>query len=224
MKHDLDYILFNETHGVFPDLWRSIRIWHEFRKGFARLRKVGRCITIFGSARFDADHAYYKLAYETAYQCGKAGYAVMTGGGPGVMEAANKGARDAGALSIGCNIVLPHEQKPNPYQDISLTFDHFFVRKVMLLKYSQGFVLLPGGFGTMDEIFEVGTLMHTDKICDFLIVAMGTDYWRELRPFLDKTMLLNGTISEHDLDYIRMTDDPAEAVNILQSKCLGERI
>ena len=199
------------------DLWRSFRIWREFRKGFLKLRHVEKCVTFFGSARFSEDHEYYKLAYDMAFKLGQEGYAVMSGGGPGIMEAANRGAKDAGVLSIGCNIRLPEEQKPNPYQDISLHFDHFFVRKVMLLKYSQAFVLLPGGFGTMDEIFETATLMQTKKIYDFPVVVMGSKYWRELGTFLDKAMLELGTIDEHDLGFIKMTDDLQEAFDIIHS-------
>lgn len=199
------------------DMWRSFRIWRQFRKGFTKLGNVKKCVTFFGSARFSEDNEYYKLAYDTAYKIGKAGFAVMSGGGGGIMEAANRGAKDAGALSIGCNINLPVEQKPNPYQDISLNFDHFFVRKVMLLKYSQAFVLLPGGFGTMDEIFETATLMQTRKICDFPVITMGSQYWKQLGPFLDKTMLEFGTIDERDLQYLKMTDDPQEVLDIIKA-------
>ncbi|MDH5723735.1 MAG: TIGR00730 family Rossman fold protein [Alphaproteobacteria bacterium] len=184
--------------------------------GFSKLRKVNNCVTIFGSARFDENHEYYKLAYETAYKIGEAGFSVMTGGGPGIMEAANKGAQDAGALSIGCNIKLPREQRPNPYQDISLSFNYFFTRKVMLLKYSRAFILLPGGFGTMDEIFETATLIQTGKICDFPVIVMGNDYWKEMRPFLQKTMLELGTIDEKDLRFVKMTDNPQEVIDIIK--------
>lgn len=215
MRHDADFSLLQGAENYALDLWRSFRIWQEFYKGFTKLSRVQNCVTFFGSARFDENHEYYKLAYDTAYKIGKEGYTIMTGGGPGIMEAANKGARDAGALSIGCNIKLRQEQIPNPYQDISLTFNHFFVRKVMLLKYSTAFVLLPGGFGTMDEVFETATLMQTGKICDFPVVVMGEPYWKNLELFLDKTMLCLGTIDKADLGYIKMTDDPQEALNII---------
>jgi len=224
LRNNDDYHLFQGPRSYGRDLWRSIRIWREFRKGFTKLKRVKNCITFFGSARFDENHEYYKLAYDTAYAVGKAGYAIMTGGGPGIMEAANKGARDAGALSIGCNITLTEEQTPNPYQDISITFDHFFVRKVMLLKYSSAFVLLPGGFGTMDEAFETATLIQTDKICDFPMVFMGTEYWKNLGPFLQKTMLKHGTIDERDAHFARMTDDPQEALDIVRVQCIGKKI
>ncbi|MCB9983701.1 MAG: TIGR00730 family Rossman fold protein [Rhodospirillales bacterium] len=219
-----DYGLFCGTRNYMHDLGRSLKIWHEFRKGFHALHRVQNCITFFGSARFDENHEYYKLAYETAYKVGKAGYTVMTGGGPGVMEAANRGARDAGALSIGCNIHLPHEQTPNSYTDITLQFHYFFVRKVMLLKYSTGFVLLPGGFGTMDELFETATLIQTDKIEDFPVVVMGRKYWEQLDPFLIKTMVAGGTIDEKDLRIARMTDDPQEALDIIRLQKIGETI
>lgn len=216
-RHDHDYKLLKGTESYFVDLMRSIRIWKEFRQGFKKLNRIGPCVTFFGSARFKEDNSYYKMAYETAYEVGKAGYAVMTGGGPGIMEAANKGAKDSGALSIGCNIELPVEQAPNAFTDINIGFHHFFVRKVMLLKYSHAFVLLPGGFGTMDEIFEVATLIQTGKICNFPVVVMGSDYWKEIGPFMRKTMIAQGTISENDLDFVKITNDPLEALRIIQN-------
>ena len=221
---DTDSHLLQGTENYFADLWRSYSIWREFRKGFRRLSRVKNCVTFFGSARFDEDHDYYKLAYEAAYIIGRAGYTVMTGGGPGIMEAANKGAQDAGALSIGCNIKLPKEQEPNPYTDISIDFHYFFVRKVMLLKYSRAFVLLPGGFGTMDEIFETATLMQTDTISDFPVVVMGTAYWENLGPFIQKTMLEHGTIDERDAHFARMTDNPQEVLDIIRLQCIGQKV
>lgn len=216
-RQDADYHLLQGARNYALDWWRSYHIWREFRRGFRKLGGISKCVTFFGSARFSENHEYYKLAYDTAYKIGKEGYAVMTGGGPGVMEAANRGARDAGALSIGCNIHLPVEQVMNPYQDISLKFDHFFVRKVMLLKYSSAFIMLPGGFGTMDEVFETATLMQTGKICDFPVVVMGSAYWKQLGPFLDQTMLDLGTIDERDLRFIKMTDDPQEVLDIVKA-------
>lgn len=215
MRNNFDVKLLHGTENYVGDLLRSFRIWREFRKGFRALQHVEKCVTFFGSARFDKNHEYCQLAYDTAYQVGKAGFSIMTGGGPGIMEAANRGAQDAGALSIGCNIQLPHEQAPNPYQDISVSFHYFFVRKVMLLKYSSAFVLLPGGFGTMDEVFETATLMQTGKICNFPVVVMGSEYWKQLGPFLDKTMLDLGTIDRKDLHFLKMTDNPQEALNII---------
>lgn len=224
MHHDANTTLLQGTGNYFADLWRSYRIWREFRRGFTRLGRISNCVTFFGSARFDEHHEYYRLAYDTAYAVGKAGFTVMTGGGPGIMEAANKGAKDAGALSVGCHIKLPQEQKPNPYTDISVGFHYFFVRKVMLLKYSKAFVLLPGGFGTMDEIFETATLVQTGKICDFPMVLMGTKYWKNLAPFLQRTMLGSGTIDERDAHFARMTDTPQEALDIMRTQCLGQRV
>lgn len=219
---DCDHcFLQKEKPGCFRDLMRSIRIFNEFRKGFSTLRHVENCVTIFGSARFDEDHPYYKMAYDTAFALGKSGYSIMTGGGPGIMEAANRGAKDAGALSVGCNINLPHEQNPNPYTDINVRFNHFFVRKVMLLRYSRAFILLPGGFGTMDEIFETITLMQTDKIRDFPIVVMGSEYWRHMRQFLTDTMVTAGTIDAHDLAFARITDNPEDALDIIKLQDAG---
>lgn len=215
MPRDADTRLFQEEHSFKRDLLLSLRIWRQFRKGFKALSKVENCVTFFGSARFKPDHPYYKLAYDTAHLLGSNGYAIMSGGGPGIMEASNRGAKDAGALSIGCNIKLPHEENANPYLDISVDFDHFFIRKVMLLKYSRAFVLLPGGYGTMDEIFETATLMQTGKICDFPIIAMGSEYWRELGPFLNRTMVENKTIDSSDLNFFKITDDPEEVMRII---------
>ena len=216
-EHDTDFKLLKGSENYFTDFIRSVRIWREFRRGFTKLNKVGKCVTFFGSARLKEDNLYYTMAYQTAYEVGKNGYSVMTGGGSGIMEAANKGAKEAGALSIGCNIELPVEQIPNAFADIQIRFHHFFVRKVMLLKYSSAFVLLPGGFGTMDEIFEVATLIQTGKICNFPVVVMGSDYWKEIGPFLRKTMIAHGTISETDLDFVKITDDPLEALRIIQN-------
>ena len=157
------------------------------------------CVTVFGSARFSEEHAYYKLARELGRKLAEAGYTIMTGGGPGIMEAANRGAKEAGGLSIGANIVLPHEQGANPYMDRFMEFDHFFVRKVMLVKYSCAFVVMPGGFGTLDEVFETITLMQTDKIQDFPVILMGVEYWGPLIDFLQKTLITHATIGEADL-------------------------
>src|SRR5437660_446463 len=163
---------------------RVLRISWEFIKGFRALHFVGPCVTVFGSARFSDDHPVYDLARRTGALLARAGFTVMTGGGPGVMEAANRGAKDVGGRSIGCNIRLPQEQKPNPYLDKWITFRYFFVRKVMLVKYSYAFIALPGGFGTLDEIFETATLIQTAKIRDFPMVLMGRDFWQPLLDFL----------------------------------------
>ena len=211
----MDLRLLEGEQGVFQDIVRSIRIWAEFMKGFRTFRSLGPCVTVFGSARFAEDHVYYKLAREVGAELGRQGFAVMTGGGPGVMEAANRGAREVGAKSVGCNIHLPEEQTPNAYLDLWAEFHHFFVRKVMLVKYSRAFVLMPGGFGTLDEIFETFTLIQTGKIQNFPVVVLGRDYWKTLRPFLRDTMVTTGTIDEADLDLVYQADDPVDAVNFI---------
>jgi uncharacterized protein (TIGR00730 family) len=188
------------------------RVFWEFVKGIRALHFVGPAITVFGSARFKEGHRYYELARKvSAHISSDLGLAIMTGGGPGIMEAANRGAREAGGHSIGCNIILPHEQTENPYLDKFVLFRYFFIRKVLLVKYSYAFVILPGGFGTMDEFFETLTLIQTRKIGNFPIVIMGTEFYRELREFLD-IMAKEGTISPEDLDLLLFTDDPEEAV------------
>lgn len=195
------------------ELARLWRILADFVRGFRALHFVGPCVTVFGSARFHEDHRYYALAREVGRRLGLAGFTVMTGGGPGIMEAANRGARDAGAPSVGCNIVLPQEQRPNPYLDCFVELRYFFVRKVMLVKYSYAFVVLPGGFGTMDEIFECATLIQTGKIRSFPLVLVGRDYWRPLLEFLEQTMVREGTILPADRDRIFVSDSPEEVVH-----------
>ncbi len=191
---------------------RAVRVFLEFIRGFRALHFVGPCVTVFGSARVDEAHPWYALSRRVGGQLAKVGFTVMTGGGPGIMEAANRGARESGGRSIGCNIILPLEQKPNPYLDRCVEFRYFFVRKVMLVKYSYGFIVLPGGFGTMDELFETLTLMQTDKIHEFPLVLMGRDYWQPMLEFLRERMVRDRTISASDLDRIKVTDDPEEAV------------
>src|SRR4051812_32300055 len=174
------------------DTWQIFKIMAEFVDGFEKLSKIGPCVTIFGSARTKADHPFYKLAEEIAYKLTKEGYGIITGGGPGIMEAANKGAKTAGGKSVGLNIELPFEQSSNPYIDADklITFDYFFVRKLMFIKYAQGFVVLPGGFGTMDELFEALTLIQTKKIAKFPIVLAGREYWSGLFEWIKKTLLI----------------------------------
>ncbi len=198
------------------DLESAVRIFLEILRGFEELDFSGPCVTVFGSARFSDGHPYYETARELGQRLAEEGFAVMTGGGPGVMEAANRGAREAGGVSIGCNIQLPKEQVPNPYLDKFVEFEHFFVRKVMLVKYSSAFVVMPGGFGTLDEAFEVVTLVQTRKLESFPIVAMGGSFWNELREFITDTMLAAGTISEADLDVMQLADDVETAIKIIR--------
>lgn len=198
------------------ELRRIVRIFFEFLRGFRHLHFVGPCVTVFGSARFPEGHRYYDLAREVGRLGAEAGFTVMTGGGPGVMEGANRGAHDAGGRSVGCNIELPHEQKPNPYVDFFLEFRYFFVRKVMLVKYSYGFVVLPGGFGTLDEIFETATLIQTGKIPGFPLVLMGSEFWKDLFELLRDRMVKEGTIDAADVDRLRLTDSPEEAMAIIE--------
>lgn len=204
------------------ELGRLMRILREFVQGFRRLHFLGPCVTVFGSARFPEDHRYYQLGREMGRRLGTAGFTVMTGGGPGIMEAANRGAKDVGACSVGLNIVLPFEQKPNPYLDLWMEFHYFFVRKVMLVKYSYGFVVLPGGFGTLDEIFETATLIQTGKIKQFPLVLMGTEYWRPLMDFMRDKMIPEGTISSVDVERILFTDSPDEAMEFILKVVTGE--
>ena len=192
------------------ELARALRVFGELIRGFRALHFVGPCVTFFGSARFDQSHAYYALARETAALLAKQGWTVMTGGGPGIMEAANRGAKDAGGVSVGCNIELPLEQAPNAYLDAMVEFRYFFVRKLMLAKYSYAFVVLPGGFGTIDELFEILTLVQTGKIQEFPVVLMGSAYFEPLLVFM-RSMAAQGTISPGDLQRFIVTDAPDEA-------------
>lgn len=202
------------------DSWAIFKIMSEFVNGYERLSKIGPCVSIFGSARTKPEHKYYQLAENIAKKIVEAGYGVITGGGPGIMEAGNKGAHLAGGTSVGLNIDLPFEQHDNPYidSDKSLDFDYFFVRKVMFVKYSQGFVVMPGGFGTLDELFEAITLIQTKKIAMFPIILVGTDFWGGLMDWV-KTALLNANnnISEKDLDLIKLVDTEDEVIEVLNS-------
>jgi uncharacterized protein (TIGR00730 family) len=197
------------------ELRRAIRIFLEFMRGFRALHFVGPCVTVFGSARFREDHPYYRLGRAVGGELARAGFTVMTGGGPGVMEAANRGARESGGRSVGCNIELPQEQRANPYLDRFITFRYFFVRKVMLVKYSYAFIALPGGFGTLDEIFETAMLIQTRKIREFPLVLMGTEFWRPLMAFLEDRLLAEGTIDRADAERLLLTDSPVDAVRAI---------
>jgi len=207
--------LLEGPHGRLENLFRALHIFYEFISGFRAMHFIGPCVTVFGSARFTEDHQYYKLGREVGQRLAQAGFTVMTGGGPGIMEAANRGAKNVAGYSVGCNIKLPHEQKPNPYLDKWVDFDYFFVRKVMLLKYSYGFIAMPGGIGTLDEIFETTVLMQTKKMKDFPIVLVGKDFWQPLLDFMKSSLLAHKTIKESDLDYLKLTDSPEEAVSII---------
>ncbi|HJU94326.1 MAG TPA: TIGR00730 family Rossman fold protein [Pyrinomonadaceae bacterium] len=198
------------------DPWRVFRIMGEFVEGFDELATLTRGIAIFGSARTSPDDPDYKAAQETGELLANEGFAVITGGGPGIMEAANRGAFEAGGLSIGCNIELPFEQRANAYQTLSLTFKYFFVRKMMFVKYSLAFVIFPGGFGTFDELFEALTLMQTKKIRNFPIVLFGKKYWSGMLEWLDEVVLTEGKISNHDMKLFHVTDSPAEVVEIVR--------
>lgn len=199
----------------FKEFFSVLEIMREFIRGFQTLHFVGPCVTVFGSARFKADHPYYALTEKVGAGLARLGFTVMTGGGPGVMEAASRGAKSAGGFTVGCNIVLPEEQKLNPYLDRSVAFEHFFVRKVMLVKYSYAFVVMPGGLGTMDELFEALTLIQTAKIQNFPVVLMSTEFYRPLMGFLAK-MVAAGTISNTDLDLLLLTDSVEEAMSHIE--------
>jgi uncharacterized protein (TIGR00730 family) len=188
----------------------ALRVLGELIRGFRHLHFVGPCATVFGSARFHADHPYYQLGRAVGASLADAGFTVMTGGGPGLMEAANRGAREAGGRSLGCNITLPKEQKPNPYLDHWVQFRYFFVRKVMLAKYSYAFIALPGGFGTLDELFEIAVLIQTHKMKAFPLVLVGVDYWAPLLEFVRERLVAIGTIDPADADRLVVTDSPDE--------------
>jgi len=198
------------------DLESAIRYFLEFLQGFETLGEIDRpCVTVFGSARLGEGTPYYDMARALGRRVAEAGLAVMTGGGPGIMEAANRGAKEGGGLSIGCNIKLPFEQQPNPYLDLFIEFDHFFVRKVMLVKYSSAFVVLPGGFGTLDEAFETVTLMQTDKIEDFPLISMGKSFWQPMAAFMRDTLVTQGTIGRRDIHLWSPTDSVDKAMSII---------
>ncbi len=201
------------------DSWRVFRIMGEFVNGFDHLGTITRGVSIFGSARTHEKDPYYVAARETAKLLGEKGFEIITGGGPGIMEASNRGAHDAGATSVGCNIELPFEQSANPYLTKSLSFKYFFVRKTMFIKYSNAYVIFPGGFGTMDELFEALTLIQTRKIRNFPVVLFGSQYWRGLLSWLTSTMLNERMINPEDLGLIHLTDSPNDAVDFIVKIC-----
>jgi uncharacterized protein (TIGR00730 family) len=203
--------------------WRefkfAVKVLFEFIKGYRSLAFVGPCVTIFGSARYKEDHPYYDLTKKVGAEVAKMGFTVLTGGGPGLMEAANRGAKEVNGRSVGCNIVLPHEQNPNPYLDKWVNIRYFFVRKTLLIKYSYAFICMPGGFGTLDELFEALTLIQTGKIKNFPVILMGNEYHEELTEHIEK-MKKNGTISPEDLQLFTITDNIEEALQIIKEKSI----
>ncbi|MGH7467087.1 MAG: TIGR00730 family Rossman fold protein [Longimicrobiales bacterium] len=213
-----------ETRAVADttrDAWRVFRIMGEFVEGFDTLAQVGPAVSVFGSARTERDDPSYRAAEETGRRLAQAGFAIITGGGPGIMEAANKGAHEAGGASVGCNIELPFEQGMNAYVQMAINFRYFFVRKTMFVKYAEAFVIFPGGFGTMDELFEALTLIQTGKVRDFPVVLFGRSYWQGLLDWIRDTMLAGGRISPSDLDLLIVTDSPEEAVDVIV-KCFEQ--
>ena len=208
--------LLRRSDDLLVDFDRGYRMFQEFMAGCRALHDLGLAVTVFGSARFDENHRYYRMARELGQELARRQYAVVTGGGPGIMEAANRGAKEAGGQSIGCNIILPYEQAPNPYLDRTLNFDYFFVRKVILVKYSVGFVLMPGGYGTLDEIFETVTLVQTGKIQRFPIVAVGKDYWQGMLDFISETIFREGAAKPGEIGGFLVTDSVSEAVEYIE--------
>jgi uncharacterized protein (TIGR00730 family) len=198
------------------DTWRIFRIISEFVEGFELLSGIGNAVSIFGSARSKCDNKYYALAEETAYELSKAGFAIITGGGPGIMEAGNRGARRAKGHSIGLNIQIPMEQKANPYVDTLLDFHYFFVRKVMFVKYAKAFVIMPGGYGTLDEFYEAINLIQTGRIPRFPVILFGSEYWQGMITWLREKVLKNGNIGDHDLELFKIADKPKEVVKIIK--------
>jgi uncharacterized protein (TIGR00730 family) len=194
------------------EIIRTFRIMYDYARAFHAFHGVKNCITIFGSARFKEEHKYYQMAQEMGRLLASSGYSVMTGGGPGIMEAAARGAKELNGHTIGCNIFIPEEQHPNPYLDQWITFRYFFVRKLMLTKYSSGFIVLPGGFGTLDELFEMATLIQTRKIHHFPLILMGTDFWQPLIDFIFNTLVVHKTIDIEDAKKIYLTDSPQGAL------------
>jgi uncharacterized protein (TIGR00730 family) len=203
------------TDWLHMDPWRVLRIQSEFVEGFGSLANLPAAVTVFGSARTPRDGVDYEMGVRLGHALAKVGYAVITGGGPGVMEAANKGALEAGGVSVGLGIELPHEQRLNEYVDLGVEFRYFFVRKTMFVKYSSGFIALPGGFGTLDELFEALTLVQTGKVTSFPVILMGSEFWTPLIDWVRTTLAKTGKISPSDVDLMRVTDDPDEAVRII---------
>ena len=213
-------------HGFIYESARVMRISYEFVTGLWAMKNIGPAITVFGSARFKENTAHYELARRMGRSLAQAGFTVITGGGPGIMEAANRGAKEVGGKSIGCNVILPHEQAPNPYLDQVITFYYFFVRKVMLVKYSYAFIIMPGGLGTLDEMTEAMTLIQTGKLYDFPVILVGREYWKGFMDWVEDVLVKNGAVSSADLAFVRVTDNPDEAMEIIQktSQSIGLKL
>ncbi len=219
MPNGAERLFLSGPRSRWKEFLSVLEVVREFIRGFRTLHFVGPCVTVFGSARFSQDHPYYALTEKVGAGLARLGFTVITGGGPGVMEAACRGAKEAGGYTVGCNIVLPEEQKLNPYVDRSVSFEHFFVRKVMLVKYSYAFVVMPGGLGTMDELFEALTLVQTAKIKNFPVVLMSSEFYRPLMGFLAK-MVAAGTISNTDLELLLLTDSVEEAMDHIEKHAI----
>jgi uncharacterized protein (TIGR00730 family) len=200
---------------IHGDPWRTMRIQAEFIDGFDALARIPRAVSVFGSARLPEGHEWYEAARRVGAELANAGFAVITGGGPGLMEAANRGCQEAGGLSVGCNIQLPYEQRVNDYVDVAIDFQYFFARKTMFVKYAEGFIVFPGGYGTFDELFEALTLIQTGKAVKFPVVLFGSSYWRGLIDWLRSETLEHGMISRHDLELFKVSDDPVDSVRYI---------
>jgi hypothetical protein len=212
-----------DIRAIGKDAWRIFRIMGEFVEGFEEMSEIGPAVSVFGSARVGTDDPMYRQCVETARLLGEAGFSIITGGGPGIMDAANRGAKLAGATSVGCNIELPFEQRSNDFLDVSIDFRYFFVRKTMFVKYAEAFVIFPGGYGTLDELFEALTLIQTNKVRDFPVVLFGAEYWSGLLAWLRGTMVPEGKIAAGDLDLMYVTDDPADATAHIVGRFRGGR-
>ena len=217
MKEEIQFL--EGPQSRLKELWFALKTFREFIRGFRHMHFIGPCVTIFGSARYDESHEYYKLAREIGAEVARLGFTVLTGGGPGLMEAANRGAQEIGGKSVGCNIVLPNEQRPNRYLDKWVSIRYFFVRKTLLVKYSYAFIVLPGGFGTMDEYFEAITLIQTQKISVFPVILFGTEFYADLLDQI-KQMKKYQTISENDYNLFHITDSVEEAIRIIKEKSI----
>ena len=204
-----------DTSFLETDAWRSLRIMGEFVEGFDSLARLGAAVSVFGSARTPPDHPMYEAARTLGRRLAEVGFTIITGGGPGIMEAANRGAREGGGESVGCTIELPHEQSSNPYLDIEVKFRYFFVRKTMFVKYAEAFVIFPGGFGTLDELFEALTLIQTGKVRNFPVILFGKEYWSGLLEWLTRTVAHERKVDQKDLKLFKVTDDPEEATRLV---------